>query len=266
MPPQGWLSTEALSPMLDYTLPMVSPHRLAEVASMIGDASRAAMLTALLDGSARPAGELAARARVSPATASGHLAMLVRCRLLQVEPLGRHRYYRLADHGVAEALEALGRLLPPPRVPAAEPERLALREARMCYDHLAGRLGVALAGALVARRWLRPAHQGFAPTNAGERGLRGVGIVLDELRGLRRPLVRVCLDWTERREHIAGALGAAIASQALERGWIARRIGLRAVRVTPAGAEALRTHFGLRPDVERVERPDAAATPPRCDA
>jgi DNA-binding transcriptional ArsR family regulator len=227
---------------------MVSPHRLAEVASLIGDSSRAAMLTALLDGSARPAGELATWARVSPATASGHLARLVRCGLLRVEPLGRHRYYRIADPWVAEALEALGRVLPVHDTQTTDPERLALREARMCYDHIAGRLGVAIAGALVAKRWLSPANEGFLPTPAAERGFRRLGIALDELRSARRPLVRVCLDWTERREHVAGALGALITSHALESGWIARRRGVRALRVTQDGVEALRSHLGLRLD------------------
>jgi len=204
------------------------------------------MLAALLDGSARPAGELAAIARVSPATASGHLARLARADLLRIEPRGRHRYYRLAGPAVAEALEALSRLLPLHRDTLAHPDRVALAEARLCYDHLAGRLGVEVTEAMVRVKWLRGAGESFQPTAAGERGLRRMGVVLDELRQLRRPLARACLDWTERREHVAGALGAALAAEALERGWVARRRGVRSLRVTPAGCESLRRILGVR--------------------
>jgi DNA-binding transcriptional ArsR family regulator len=227
---------------------MASPHRISELASLLADSSRAAMLAALLDGSARPASELAALAGISPPTASGHLALLARADLLKVEPRGRHRYYRLAGPAVAEALESLSRLLPLHRDSLAHPERAALAEARLCYDHLAGRLGVAVTDALVRARWLRSAVENFQPTAAGERGLQRMGVVVEELRALRRPLVRACLDWTERREHVAGALGAAIASEALERGWVARRRGVRSLRLTPEGRQSLSRILGLRFD------------------
>ena len=225
---------------------MISHHRLAEVAGTLAEPSRAAMLALLLDGSSRPAGELAARAGVTAATASGHLGMLVRAGLLRVEPRGRHRYFRLAGRHVAEVIETLASVLPPLASERDSPGRASLRRARLCYDHLAGRFAVSLLDAMVQKRWLRPPIEAFAPTALGERALARIGIDTGKLHGLRRPMLRVCLDWTERREHLAGALGAAIASCALEREWLARVRGTRALRVTDTGAKALRELLGMR--------------------
>lgn len=213
---------------------------MAAVAALIGDPARSAMLHALCDArQALPAGELAACARVSPATASGHLARLLEGNLVAVEPNGRHRYYRLANAQVAAALEALALIAPPAPVRnlshAAETTRV--REARTCYDHLAGRLGVALTDGLCARGLL--ARDDLALTAAGECWFAQLGIEVDALRRGRRPLTRACLDWSERRHHLSGALGAAFAAQLLDRRWVVRRPEPRAVELTPAGRASL---------------------------
>jgi DNA-binding transcriptional ArsR family regulator len=225
---------------------MFSKHRLAEVAALLADSGRAGMVTALWDGSARPAGELARIAGVSAATASVHLGRLVAGGVLRVEPRGRHRYFRLAGPDVAAALEALARVLPPhPGRAAFDAELPPLRRARLCYDHVAGRLGVALSDALLARGWLTLADGAFALRPAGRRGLARLPIDFEALEHGRRPLLRACLDWTERREHVGGSLGAALAMSLLERDWIRRRRGTRALLVTRAGQRGLADTFGL---------------------
>jgi DNA-binding transcriptional ArsR family regulator len=225
---------------------MFSKHRLAEVAALLGDPGRAGMLTSLWGGTARPAGELARLAGVTPATASSHLARLVAGGLLRVEPRGRHRYYRLAGPEVAHALEALALVLPPH---AARDEEAAqptpLRRARLCYDHLAGNLGVALSDALLRRRLLALDDGAYALPVAGRRWFERLGIEIAPLERGRRPLLRSCIDWTERREHLGGALGAALASNLLERDWLRRVRGDRAVLVTTAGRRGLRSELGL---------------------
>jgi len=223
---------------------MISRHRLAEAAALLGDPARAGIVTALWDGRARPAGELARVAGVAPATASEHLAKLVGGGLLRVQPQGRHRYYRLAGPDVAHALEALARLLPP-RAATIEGEMTPMRRARLCYDHLAGRLGVAIADALVARGWLRPGEDAYALAPSGRRGFERLGVDVGVLERGRRPLLRSCLDWTERREHVGGALGAALAMHLLERDWLRREHGSRAAIVTTAGRRGLRAALGL---------------------
>ena len=226
---------------------MISKHRLAEVAALLGDAARAAMLSTLWDGSARPTGELARIAGVTPATASAHLGKLVAGGLLCVEPRGRHRYYRLAGRDVAHALESLARLLPPHATREAGKAPLPpLRRARLCYDHLAGRLGVALSDAMLARGWLVLADGTYALRPVGRRALGRMGVDVRALESGRRQLLRACLDWTERREHVGGALGAALATDFLERDWMRRERGSRAVIVTRAGRGGLSEAFGVR--------------------
>ena len=214
---------------------------------MLGDPVRAGMLTALWDGSARPAGELARIGGVSAATASSHLARLVAGGLLRVEPSGRHRYYRLAGPQVAAALESLAQLLQPHAATlAADGSAAPLRRARLCYDHLAGALGVAIADALMTRRLLT-LHQGsFQVTTAGGDWFRRLGVDVGALASSRRPLTRSCIDWTERREHLGGALGAALATHLLERDWVRRMRGVRSLLVTTAGREGLRRTLGVR--------------------
>ena len=221
---------------------------IAFVANLLADPTRAAMCQALAGGEARPAGELAARAGVSAQTASNHLAKLIAGRLLRVEPQGRWRYYRLADADVGHAVEALAVVAPPMPshlgAPEMNGEARRLRDARTCYSHLAGRLGVALADALLAERWMEEDGRSYRLTPSGTRALRALGI---DVRGRRvPPAARRCLDWTERRPHVAGPVGTALASLALERGWVRRVRGTRAVVVTPAGRAQLKKVFNMR--------------------
>lgn len=222
--------------------------RLARVASLVADPSRARMLAHLLGGECAPAGELARAASVSAATASGHLRQLLDAGLLACEARGRHRYYRLADADVAHALEALA-MVAERGSHAREwshPSRAALREARCCYGHLAGRFGVALFDGLRAQGWLDARGDGsFAVTEAGAAGLDGLG--LDGAAWQRRTrhgagAARVaygCIDWSERRDHLAGGLAVALARLFIERDWLRRRDGGRALAWTPAGRRAL---------------------------
>ena len=221
---------------------------IAFVAGLLADPSRAAMCLALAGGEARPAGELAARAGVSAQTASNHLAKLIAGRILRVEQQGRWRYYRLAGPDVGHAVEALAVVAPPLTngFPAdgMNAEARRLRDARTCYSHLAGRLGVALADALVAERWLEEDGRSYRITPAGTRALGTLGI---DPRGRRdEPVARRCLDWTERRPHVAGPVGTALATLALDRGWVRRVRGTRAVVVTPAGRSQLKKIFNVR--------------------
>ncbi|ATO12872.1 transcriptional regulator [Micromonospora sp. WMMA2032] len=222
---------------------------LAGLAALLADPTRAEFCLALLDGRAWTAGELARRAGVAASTASDHLTRLVRGGLLAEERQGRHRYVRLADPSVAQLLEDLTARAPapatPPRTLRAASAGAALAYARTCYDHLAGRLGVLLHDALLARGVLDRAG-GLALTPAGMSWLAEVGVPVERLRAARRPLVRDCLDWTERRPHLAGALGAALCGRFLDLGWIARGTG-RAVRLTPAGRDGLAAALALDP-------------------
>ncbi|MFF9584768.1 ArsR/SmtB family transcription factor [Streptomyces achromogenes] len=227
---------------------------LAALAGLIADRTRAACLLALLDGRAWTAGELARHARVAPSTVSEHLDRLVAGGLLVQERQGRHRYVRLADARVAQLVEDLAAQLSPAR--AQRPPR-GLREAsagaamargRTCYDHLAGRLGIAVTDALTGRGLLRQ-DTGFALTDAGVEWFGAAGIPLD-LSG-RRPLARACLDWTERRPHLAGASGAALCRRALEAGWCVRVGSGRAVKITPVGEQVLSDLLGIPPGALR---------------
>jgi DNA-binding transcriptional ArsR family regulator len=222
---------------------------IARVGALMGDPSRAAMLMALMSGEALTAGELAFRAGVALPTASGHLAQLADGGLLAVAKQGRHRYYRLAGPAVAHAVETLSDLAIQvfPSRRRVMPEDAPLRRARTCYDHLAGRLGVALADGLVEHRVLRRADDGLALVRrgSGEALLYSWGIDVASLETSRRPMVRTCIDWTERRPHLAGALGAAIVDRFLDAGWIRRRRDDRAVSVTPLGQRRLKEELGV---------------------
>ncbi len=212
------------------------------MAALIGEPARAAMLTELLSGRALTATELATRAGVSAATASVHLARLVCGRLLSVEAQGRHRYFRLRDRSVARSLETLASLVPPPLVKEPLDD---LRYARTCYDHLAGWLGVAVRDSLVKTRVLLPEGAEHRLTTKGEDRLRALGVDVDRAAGSRRSFARACLDWSERRPHLAGALGEALLARFLEKRWIVRRDGERAVDVTTAGRRALVRELGI---------------------
>jgi len=232
---------------------------VAVPAALIADPARAAILMALMDGRAHPASTLAYAANLSPQAASNHLAKLLDGGMVLVEAEGRHRYYRLARPEIAAALEALQALAP--RVRAIDeprsPEARRLRAARTCYDHLAGRLGVAIAQAMEARGLLsapanEPAGKLYGLTEAGARWFEEFGVDLPAAMPRHRPPARRCLDWTERRHHLAGPLGAALLKRLLALGWVIRNPGNRAVTVTPAGAEGLRRSLGITWDAAGV--------------
>lgn len=226
---------------------------VAAVAAAIGHPARGRMLSALLGGRALPAGELARVSRVSPQTASAHLARLVEAGLVVVTRHGRRRYHALAGHEVAEVLEGLAALAPPQPVTTLRDagRGAAERAGRSCYDHLAGALGVALTDRLRALGALDEHSLGLGDPAA----FTALGVDPAALEHGLRPLTRSCLDWTERRPHLAGALGAAVLSRALEERWIARRPHGRAVAVTPAGATALRQRLGLDVPPEALSSP-----------
>lgn len=221
---------------------------LAPIANLIGEPARAAMLSELLGGGALTATELATRAGVAPSTASEHLTRLVAGGLLHVQTQGRHRYYRLAGPQVARTLEALGAHgRPDDGGDAFEREVLdGLRFGRTCYDHLAGRLGVALRAALIERGVLVEDGAEHRVTPEGEAWFATLAIDLQAVRRARRSFARSCLDWSERRPHLAGALGAALLERLIELGWIVPQPGERAVRLTPAGRLGLERELGLR--------------------
>jgi DNA-binding transcriptional ArsR family regulator len=218
----------------------------AAAAALVANRARCAMLDALFDGGERTAGSLAKVARIAPSTASGHLRMLAAGGLVRLENRGRHQYVRLAGPEVAHALEALSTIAPSvaSKTLRASDRALALRRARTCYDHLAGALGVALTDALCTQGLLTAGELRLTPR--GARRLEQFGIDVAALRKAGRPLTRACLDWSERRPHLAGALGAALCHELIARGWIVRMPEPRIVRLTPAGRRGLAETFGLR--------------------
>jgi len=218
--------------------------RIAFIAALIGDPARANMLTALMDGRALTASELAGAGGITLQTASGHLARMVEAGLLAVRKQGRHRYFRLSGADVAEALEGLMGIAErtgatPVR---AGPSDAALRHARICYDHLAGERGVALLESL-RRRGLVDGDDEISLTEAGRDYLDKLGLVVSSLDGGRRPLCRPCLDWSERRTHLGGALGAALLDHMSAQGWLRREEG-RVLRFSSAGERAFEAAFG----------------------
>ena len=243
---------------------MITGPVIAETAALIGEPARATMLSALLDGRALTAAELAFAARVTPQTASSHLAKLSDAGLLHVVKQGRHRYFRLASpkvvdmlHGiVAVALENRPRYRPLSR------QAQELSAARICYDHLAGRLGVELACFFTAHEYIVPTDDTAEITEAGSRFLTGFGIDLQALSPSRRYYCRLCLDWTERRPHIAGAVGAALATRFFDLGWTERMKQSRAVIVTRSGKRGFAETFGIDAYEHRVSRqPDRVGHP-----
>jgi DNA-binding transcriptional ArsR family regulator len=221
--------------------------RIAGVAAALASPARAAIACLLLAGTAHTGRELARHAGVAPSTASEHLAHLLDAGLLAVEAQGRHRYYRLADPGVAALLEAMLTALPePPRPGPPAPPRVpaSMVFARSCYDHLAGRLGVALHDRLVELDAVRVGADGAVLTEGGAAVLADLGVTAARDRG--RPLVRQCLDWSQRRQHLAGTVGARLLATVLERRWLLRGpTRPRELRLSRAGREGLRTHLGM---------------------
>ena len=219
---------------------MLDEHRIPRVAALLADGARAKIVWALIDGSRRPAGELAFCAQVSAQSASAHLAKLVAGGLIEVESQGRHRYFRIAGPEVAAAVEALASLSVSPAPRAARPVSASqpFLKARTCYGHLAGKVAVQVLQSMLARGWLEESHGDYAPTRRGERELGKLGIEVAALQGGRRAFARCCVDLTERRPHLGGALGDALLETYVERGWILRRRGSRVVSITPRGAES----------------------------
>jgi DNA-binding transcriptional ArsR family regulator len=236
-------------------------------AGLLGDPARARLVMALADGRALPASVLAAEAGVSASTASEHLAKLRAAGMVQAQAQGRHRYYRIGDPRVVRAVELLAEIAP--RVPVRSltqgTRANALRRSRLCYDHLAGRLGVALMTALLTGgalsggdghhhpesaptdRLSAPGHDvDYRLTDPGASLVSDFGVDVPALAAGRRPLIRYCLDWTEQAHHLAGSLGAALTGRMLELGWLLRTTTPRAVRLTPEGRTGLAERFGLR--------------------
>lgn len=221
-------------------------ERLTRIGALLADETRARVLTVLTDGRARTGGELARYAGVAPSTASEHLSRLLDAGLVRVDAQGRHRYFQLAGAEVAELLEGLGAVrLPEPWSTApssrAVPE---LTRARACYDHLAGELAVEIYDRLLAGQQLRLADQQLTITPSGEALLAGLGVDVGPLRRAKRPVARSCLDWTERRHHLAGGAGAALFNVLLARRWIVQGSRPRSIRVTQAGKHGLDRAFG----------------------
>lgn len=224
-------------------IPDISP-----IARLMGDRARAAMLTALVPGQALTATELARVAEVSKQTASAHLAKLLDAKLVHVERQGRHRYVRLAGHDVAAVMEHLAGLAE--RIGAARvrtgPADPAMRKARVCYDHLAGELGVFVYDRLWARGVIRKKGAAVTLTESGARFITDFGVDLESLRRGRRPLVLACLDWSVRRHHLAGALGAAVLQRCFELSWARREKKSRVVVFSAIGERGLRGWLGER--------------------
>lgn len=238
---------------------MIPQPKIASVAFLIAEPARAAMLMALIDGRARPAGELAYAAGVTAQTASSHLAKLLAGGMISVESQGRHRYYRLANEQVAQLLEQLAVIDTAPairRMPLM-PKARAYRFARCCYNHLAGQLGAAITHALIERGLLTVTdNKQYVVNAAGEAWFGQWEIVLAQLPVRRQGMARACLDWTEREHHLAGPLGTALLDAFCNMGWLVKTAQSRAVTVTPKGALALKRHLDI--DVALLARQQAA--------
>lgn len=236
---------------------MLTTSGLAETAALVGDPARANMLLALMDGRALTAAELAGAGGVTPQTASNHLARMTQAGLLTVERQGRHRYHRLASITIAQMLEGIMAVAATPSGdPGARlrtgPKDRAMRLARTCYDHLAGQVAVAIADRMVERRQVELSPDGGVLTDRGAEFLGGIGIDLDgaATRSTRkRQFCRPCLDWSERRPHIAGTVGAVLLATCFANDWMRRTNSSRAVVVTPAGRQTLDRLFDLETEL-----------------
>lgn len=228
---------------------MYDGPNIVPIAALIGDQARAAMLTALMSGEARTATELAAVANITRQTASGHLSKLLDAGLVVVASQGRHKYFQLADDDIAQLLESLMgvaertgavRFRPGPK----DPE---LRAARVCYDHLAGELGVALYDSFANKRWIKTMKKSdelnVELTAAGREHLEDIGIALTQRKNSRRPICRACLDWSVRRHHLAGVTGAALLNHCYDKKWAKRLDDSRVVQFTRRGEDAFRKTF-----------------------
>ncbi|MFB7156094.1 MULTISPECIES: ArsR/SmtB family transcription factor [unclassified Lysinibacillus] len=214
----------------------INPN-MAEIASLLGETSRATMLASMMDGRFHTASELAYMAAIKPQTASFHLAKLVEGKLVKVEKQGRHRYFQLADEEIAHLLESFLAISPPPEVRSLKQSSQIklLQDARTCYDHLAGKLGVQLTESLVNAGYLKLEKKQFLITAEGAQFFIDFGLDLDDLKRKRRSFSHACLDWSERRYHLAGALGQGMLTHFLSLGWVTRVPSIRAIKVTEKG-------------------------------
>ncbi|HSC36502.1 MAG TPA: winged helix-turn-helix domain-containing protein [Chitinophagaceae bacterium] len=221
--------------------------QIAHISSLIGDPVRSRILWLLLDGRAYTATELAASADTSPQNISMHLGKLVQAELLAVESQGRHRYYRFARQEVAYAIEALANLVPGTQRPGATPHEAdsAIKYCRTCYDHLAGRMGVLITEHLQKEKILRLSDQAYALLPGATAFFEGFGIDPAALQLQRRSFARPCLDWSERKYHLSGSLGAALLGYMLEQDWLRRTLHSRVIVVTAKGRKALYQHFNI---------------------
>jgi DNA-binding transcriptional ArsR family regulator len=217
------------------------------IAAAIAEPARTRMLYSLLDGHARTGTELAMVAEVAPSTASVHLTRLKAENLVKVLVQGRHRYYSLAGPEVALALERLSVLAGVRRAPFVPSTPDGMRTARSCYDHMAGAVAVSLHDEFLKRRWIEPAGAGsaYTVTAAGARSFATLGLELDPVRGQRRRFAYGCLDWSERRPHLGGALGAAVLALVLRNKWLTRELDSRVLSLTRAGRRELEARFGI---------------------
>jgi DNA-binding transcriptional ArsR family regulator len=220
------------------------------IASAIGEPARARMLYCLMDGHARTSTELAVVGGISPSTASVHLHKLKQARLVKVVLQGKHRFYSLEGPEVAAVLEGLNVLAGAPRQKFVPTTPNRLREARTCYDHMAGAVGVALHDRLHAMGWIskvsKDEQNNYAVSGEGEQAFKSLGIDLEATRALRRRFAWACLDWSERRPHLGGALGAALLKVALKRKWVLPEPDCRALHVTGLGRREMRARFGAQ--------------------
>ena len=226
---------------------------IPRIAQLLADPARARMLWLLIDGTMRPAGELAYAASVSAQSASAHLAKLVEGGLLRSEAQGRHRYFRIASAEIAAMIEGIASVDAAtrprtPRAPLPSPDvPVQFLHARTCYGHLAGEMAVKVLEAMLKSRWLVAEGRDYAPTRAGEKGLAEIGVDPASARRPRRALARACVDLTQRRPHLGGSLGDALLDLYVERGWILRNRRSRAVTITPRGRDGFRRYFGVQP-------------------
>jgi DNA-binding transcriptional ArsR family regulator len=218
---------------------------LAEIGKVLGSASRVKMLAALMGGKALPASELAYRARISSASASEHLSLLERSGLVTVRRCGRHRYYELKSEDIGRMLEEVAGISPELGKENFSAVPQGLRKARFCYDHLAGENGVKVTDGLVNRGVIAPSGKDYVLCSETPQPLLALGLDLRAVRHTKRHFARQCIDWSERRPHVAGALGAAITSRMLELGWIARSRDDRSAQITDAGRAGLKEWLNL---------------------
>ena len=223
--------------------------RISALGSALSDPTRASTIAALLSGTAHTSGELARQCGVAASTMSGHLSKLIDAGLVEVEPAGRHRHYRIASREVAELMERIDSIdLPETTAPKRPSPGHGMSFARSCYDHLAGQLGVELHNVFLDREWVIVDSDVPALTDDGDRFLQSdIGLDIEHLRTLRRPMLRIDLDWTERRDHLAGSVPAALLTHMLDDRWLVRRNDKRVLTVTEVGREKLEEHFGITP-------------------